>query len=44
MRKTTEVLLRARECGLDLLDSEIVVYYLKRAVGDFDHAIVLSEE
>jgi hypothetical protein len=43
MESTSELLHKAREAGIDLLEAEILVYYLKLAGGDFDKAIVLAE-
>ncbi len=43
MESTSELLHKAKEAGIDLLDAEILVYYLKAAGGDIDKAIVLVE-
>ncbi len=43
MGVSSDLLRKAKETGFDLLDAEIVVYYLKRANGDVDKAIVLAE-
>lgn len=43
MHESADMLRRAKKAGLDLLDAEVLVHYLKRAVGDMDKAIVLAE-
>lgn len=43
MESTSELLHKAKEAGIDLLEAEILVYYLKLAGGDIDKAIVLAE-
>ncbi len=44
MKSTSELLHKAKEAGIDdLLEAEILVYYLKAAGGDIDKAIFLAE-
>ncbi len=43
MESTSELLHKAKEAGIDLLEAEILVYYLKAVGGDIDKAIVLVE-